>query len=162
MCFARCFMHGVDWFVEPHLILCPQNVLSKMKMKSDIFLMFWKYDRREYNVSAASTWLHHGVVDTDKELDLIEMAVYGNVIRPGLQCKCKSVAETLGTALYKSKGPEVSACELPYKATSFWQLQYLNSFILQSTPEPRLDLDLMIQLGRSRVFSISDLLPLQS
>jgi hypothetical protein len=38
----------------------------------------------------------------------------------------------------------------------------LNSFILQSTPEPRLDLDLMIQLGRSRVFSISDLLPLQS
>ncbi len=64
-------------------------------------------------------WLHHGVVDSDKELDLIEMAVYGNVIRPGLQCKCKSVAETLGTALYKSKGPEVSACELPYKATSF-------------------------------------------
>jgi len=56
---------------------------------------------------------------SDKELDLIEMAVYGNVIRPGLQCKCKSVAETLGTALYKSKGPEVSACELPYKATSF-------------------------------------------
>lgn len=54
----------------------------------------------------------------DKELDVIEMAVYGNVIRPGLQCKCKSVAETLGTALYKQKGPEVSSCELPYSSAS--------------------------------------------
>jgi hypothetical protein len=57
-------------------------------------------------------WLHHGVVVSDKELDLIEMVVYGNVIRPCLQCKCKSVAETLGTAFYKSKGPEVSAYEM--------------------------------------------------
>jgi hypothetical protein len=59
MHFARCFMHGVDWFgvlcVEPHSILCPQNVLAKMKMKSDIFLMFCKYDRRVYNIIAAST-----------------------------------------------------------------------------------------------------------
>lgn len=53
---------------------------------------------------------------TDKELDVIEMGVYGNVIRPGLQCKCKSVAETLGTTLYKQKGPEVSSCELPYSS----------------------------------------------
>ncbi|KAJ7552671.1 hypothetical protein O6H91_06G063900 [Diphasiastrum complanatum] len=51
---------------------------------------------------------------TDKELDVIEMAVYGNVIRPGLQCRCKSVAEKLGLASRKSKGPEM-ACELPYK-----------------------------------------------
>lgn len=55
---------------------------------------------------------------TDNELDVIEMGVYGNVIRPGLQCKCKSVAETLGTALYKQKGPEVSSCELPYSSAS--------------------------------------------
>lgn len=54
----------------------------------------------------------------DKELDVIEMAVYGNVIRPGLQCRCKSVAETLGTALSKSKGPEVLTCKLPYKQDS--------------------------------------------
>lgn len=52
---------------------------------------------------------------TDKELDIIEMAVYGNVIRPGLQCKCKSVGETLGIALSKAKGPEMASCELPYK-----------------------------------------------
>eukprot|EP00249_Psilotum_nudum_P004674 c18182_g1_i3 orf=233-871(-) len=49
---------------------------------------------------------------SDKELDIIEMAVYGNVIRPGLHCQCKSVGETLGTALRKSKGAQV-ACELP-------------------------------------------------
>ncbi|XP_024402901.1 uncharacterized protein [Physcomitrium patens] len=55
---------------------------------------------------------------TDKELDLIEMGVYGNVIRPGLQCKCKSVAETLGTALSKQKGPEMSSCKLPHSSAS--------------------------------------------
>jgi len=49
---------------------------------------------------------------TDKELDVIEMAVYGNVMRPGLQCRCKSVAEMLGQL--KSKSPQM-ACELPYK-----------------------------------------------
>ncbi|KAF3789917.1 hypothetical protein EJ110_NYTH05460 [Nymphaea thermarum] len=49
---------------------------------------------------------------TDKELDIIEMAVYGDVIRPGNQCRCKTVAEVLGH--YKSKGSSV-ACELPYK-----------------------------------------------
>ncbi|BBN16685.1 hypothetical protein MPTK1_7g08480 [Marchantia polymorpha subsp. ruderalis] len=53
----------------------------------------------------------------EKELDLIEMAVYGNVERPGMQCRCKSVAETLGTSLSKAKGPQMS-CELPYKSTS--------------------------------------------
>ena len=57
-------------------------------------------------------------VVADKELDVIEMGVYGNVIRPGLQCKCKSVAETLGTALYKQKGPEALSCELPYSSAS--------------------------------------------
>ncbi|EFJ06134.1 hypothetical protein SELMODRAFT_136010 [Selaginella moellendorffii] len=52
---------------------------------------------------------------TARELDLVEMAVYGNVIRPGLQCRCKSVSETLGNGVHKSKGHE-PACELPYKA----------------------------------------------
>uniref|UniRef100_A0A1D1ZEE6 5-methylcytosine-specific restriction enzyme A n=1 Tax=Anthurium amnicola TaxID=1678845 RepID=A0A1D1ZEE6_9ARAE len=52
---------------------------------------------------------------TDKELDIIEMAVYGDVIRPGNQCRCRTVAEMLG--LYKSKNP-LAACELPYKETS--------------------------------------------
>eukprot|EP00250_Pteridium_aquilinum_P001571 c11761_g1_i2 orf=176-550(+) len=51
---------------------------------------------------------------TDKELDVIEMAVYGDVIRPGLQCKCKSVGETLGVAI-KAKGPAMASCELPYQ-----------------------------------------------
>ncbi len=97
----------------------------------------WSFEWLLFVDNESHRWLHHGVVGTDKELDLIEMAVYGNVIRPGLQCKCKSVAETLGTALYKSKGPEVSACELPYKATSFWQLQYLNTFILHSLLQNR-------------------------
>lgn len=51
---------------------------------------------------------------TDKELDVIEMAVYGDVIRPGLQCKCKSVGEALGVVM-KAKGPVVTSCELPYQ-----------------------------------------------
>eukprot|EP00250_Pteridium_aquilinum_P034927 c8339_g1_i1 orf=212-718(+) len=55
---------------------------------------------------------------TDKELDIIEMAVYGNVIRPGLQCKCKSVGEILGTSLAKVKGSEMASCELPYKESA--------------------------------------------
>ncbi|KAI6683169.1 hypothetical protein NL676_029082 [Syzygium grande] len=48
---------------------------------------------------------------TDKELDIIEMAVYGDVIRPGNQCRCRTVAEMLGT--YKPKDPK-AACKLPY------------------------------------------------
>ncbi|KAI3412421.1 HNH domain-containing protein [Psidium guajava] len=48
---------------------------------------------------------------TDKELDIIEMAVYGDVIRPGNQCRCRTVAEMLGA--YKSKDPK-AACKLPY------------------------------------------------
>ncbi|PKU70982.1 uncharacterized protein LOC110115589 [Dendrobium catenatum] len=48
---------------------------------------------------------------TDKELDIIEMAVYGDVIRPGNECRCRTVAEMLGKV--KSKRP-VAACKLPY------------------------------------------------
>ncbi|KAG6479784.1 hypothetical protein ZIOFF_063258 [Zingiber officinale] len=47
-----------------------------------------------------------------KELDIIEMAVYGDVIRPGNQCRCRTVAEMMG--IVKSKNP-MAACELPYK-----------------------------------------------
>ncbi|XWS60492.1 hypothetical protein CRYUN_Cryun07bG0040700 [Craigia yunnanensis] len=47
----------------------------------------------------------------DKELDIIEMAVYGDVIRPGNQCRCRTVAEMLGQ--YKSKDNLV-ACKLPF------------------------------------------------
>eukprot|EP00897_Mesotaenium_endlicherianum_P006541 jgi/Mesen1/5915/ME000030S05181 len=50
---------------------------------------------------------------TDREMDLVEMAVYGDVIRPGMQCRVKSVAEALG--LTKAKGIQLG-CELPYKA----------------------------------------------
>ncbi|KAG0452053.1 hypothetical protein HPP92_026177 [Vanilla planifolia] len=35
---------------------------------------------------------------TDKEMDVIEMAVYGDVIRPGHECRCRTVAEMLGQA----------------------------------------------------------------
>ncbi|KAF5477082.1 hypothetical protein F2P56_003760 [Juglans regia] len=48
---------------------------------------------------------------TDKELDIIEMAVYGDVIRPGKECRCKTVAEMLGQ--YKSKDSSMAACKLP-------------------------------------------------
>ncbi|MBA0576735.1 hypothetical protein Golob_023806, partial [Gossypium lobatum] len=47
---------------------------------------------------------------TDKELDIIEMAVYGDVIRPGNQCRCRTIAEMLGQ--YKSKD-NLAACKLP-------------------------------------------------
>ncbi|KAL6622986.1 hypothetical protein ACP70R_032865 [Stipagrostis hirtigluma subsp. patula] len=45
-----------------------------------------------------------------KELDIIEMAVYGDVIRPGKQCRCRTVAEMLGKVKSKSN---IAACELP-------------------------------------------------
>lgn len=38
------------------------------------------------------------------------MAVYGNVIRPGKECRCRTVAEMLGQ--YKSKD-SIAACKLP-------------------------------------------------
>ncbi|XP_052176937.1 uncharacterized protein LOC127791157 isoform X4 [Diospyros lotus] len=52
---------------------------------------------------------------TDKELDMIEMAVYGDVIRPGNQCRCRTVAEALGQ--YKSKDRK-AACKLPHSDES--------------------------------------------
>ncbi|KAL5723003.1 hypothetical protein ACHQM5_006453 [Ranunculus cassubicifolius] len=52
---------------------------------------------------------------TDKELDIIEMAVYGDVIRPGNECRCRTVAEMLGQ--FKSKNP-MRPCELPRKEAS--------------------------------------------
>ncbi|XVF11866.1 hypothetical protein REPUB_Repub08aG0064200 [Reevesia pubescens] len=52
---------------------------------------------------------------TDKELDIIEMAVYGDVIRPGNQCRCRTVAEMLGQ--YKSKD-KLAACKLPFDKES--------------------------------------------
>lgn len=51
----------------------------------------------------------------DKELDIIEMAVYGDVTRPGKQCRCRTVAEMLGK--YKSKDDMV-ACRLPFDKES--------------------------------------------
>ncbi|KEH31971.1 uncharacterized protein [Medicago truncatula] len=47
---------------------------------------------------------------TDKELDIIEMAVYGDVIRPGNQCRCRTVDEVLGK--FKAKD-DTNACKLP-------------------------------------------------
>ncbi|XP_050901609.1 sulfite exporter TauE/SafE family protein 3-like [Lathyrus oleraceus] len=41
---------------------------------------------------------------TDKELDIIDMAVYGDVIRPGNQCRCRTVDEMLGKFKCISKG----------------------------------------------------------
>ncbi|XP_043704220.1 uncharacterized protein LOC122654275 [Telopea speciosissima] len=51
---------------------------------------------------------------TDKELDIIEMAVYGDVIRPGNQCRCRTMAEMLGQ--FKPKD-HMAACKLPYDET---------------------------------------------
>ena len=53
----------------------------------------------------------HWKFDADKELDIIEMAVYGNVVRPGKECRCRTVAEMLGQ--YKSEDHK-AACKLPY------------------------------------------------
>jgi hypothetical protein len=52
---------------------------------------------------------------SDKELDVIEMAVYGDVIRPGKQCRCKTVAEMLGQVKPKN---QMAACDLPYDDAS--------------------------------------------
>ncbi|KMZ57972.1 hypothetical protein ZOSMA_8030G00010 [Zostera marina] len=40
------------------------------------------------------------------------MAVYGDVVRPGNQCRCRTIAETLGRQKLKNS---LAACELPYK-----------------------------------------------
>ncbi|KAM7480060.1 hypothetical protein LguiA_028273 [Lonicera macranthoides] len=51
---------------------------------------------------------------TDKELDIIEMAVYGDVIRPGNECRCRTVAEMLGQYKSRDKYKErMAACKLP-------------------------------------------------
>ncbi|XP_024977227.1 uncharacterized protein LOC112514837 [Cynara cardunculus var. scolymus] len=47
---------------------------------------------------------------TDKELDIMEMAVYGDVIRPGNQCRCRSIAELVGKNKPKDN---TAACKLP-------------------------------------------------
>lgn len=52
---------------------------------------------------------------TDKELDIIEMAMYGDVIRPGKQCRCRIVAEVLGQVKPTN---HMAACELPDKGAS--------------------------------------------
>ncbi|KAH8493193.1 hypothetical protein Peur_072263 [Populus x canadensis] len=52
---------------------------------------------------------------TDKELDIIEMAVYGDVIRPGNQCRCRTIAEMLGQLKSKDR---VAACKLPFSNES--------------------------------------------
>ena len=51
----------------------------------------------------------------DKELGVIEMAVYGDVIRPGNECRWRTVTEMLGK--YKSKD-SMAACKLPHRAES--------------------------------------------
>ncbi|XP_042496595.1 uncharacterized protein LOC122075586 [Macadamia integrifolia] len=52
---------------------------------------------------------------TEKELDIIEMAVYGDVTRPGNQCRCRTMAEMLGQFKPKDR---MAACKLPYDETS--------------------------------------------
>ncbi|KAK1363442.1 HNH domain-containing protein [Heracleum sosnowskyi] len=47
---------------------------------------------------------------SDRELDVIEMAVYGDVIRLGNECRCRSVAEMLGKLKSKDR---TAACKLP-------------------------------------------------
>ncbi|PKA59864.1 hypothetical protein AXF42_Ash015922 [Apostasia shenzhenica] len=49
---------------------------------------------------------------TDQELDIIEMAVYGDVVRPGNHCRCRTVAEMLGKVRSKD---HLAACKLPYE-----------------------------------------------
>lgn len=51
----------------------------------------------------------------DRELDIIEMAVYGDVIRPGKECRCRTVAEMLGQ--FKPKDSK-AACKLPFDKQS--------------------------------------------
>ena len=75
-----------------HLIHCCRNICLK----------WWNICLKK------DTFFVHLV---DKELDIIEMAVYGDVIRPGNQCRCRTVAEMLGK--YKSKD-QMAACKLPF------------------------------------------------
>ncbi|XP_020548072.1 uncharacterized protein LOC105157958 isoform X2 [Sesamum indicum] len=73
-----------------------------------------KSDKQEVDSSQLKSY-SCDVKFTDKELDIIEMAVYGDVIRPGNQCRCRTVAEMLG--MYKSKD-QMAACKLPYNDDS--------------------------------------------
>ncbi|XAR65508.1 hypothetical protein NMG60_11009654 [Bertholletia excelsa] len=54
---------------------------------------------------------------TDKELDIIEMAVYGDVIRPGNVCRCRTVAEMLGNTSPKTVF-QLASCHLVRKHCS--------------------------------------------
>eukprot|EP00850_Spirogloea_muscicola_P024949 SM001831S04164 [mRNA] locus=s1831:1630:1824:- [translate_table: standard] len=48
------------------------------------------------------------------------MAVFGDVVRPGLQCRCQTVAEALGVAAKakRSQAAALAACQLPYRAAA--------------------------------------------
>ncbi|KAK3042708.1 hypothetical protein RJ639_000766 [Escallonia herrerae] len=83
------FLRHADGFVIVHLaaLFCIHFKRLSVCWKSDMLFQF-----------------------ADKELDIIEMAVYGDVVRPGNQCRCKTVAEMLRT--YKSKD-HMAACKLP-------------------------------------------------
>ncbi|WJX93930.1 hypothetical protein P8452_75403 [Trifolium repens] len=71
---------------------------------------------------------------TEKELDIIEMAVYGDVIRPGNQCRCRTVDEMLGK--FKAKD-NTNACKqlikynLTRKRRVVIQIKEIRRFILQ-------------------------------
>jgi hypothetical protein len=68
-----------------------------------------------FQLVVLSSKSHNFLQLSDKELDIVEMAVYGDVIRPGNQCRCRTVAEMLGQ--YKSKN-HMAACKLPYNDES--------------------------------------------
>ncbi|KAJ0106317.1 hypothetical protein Patl1_18813 [Pistacia atlantica] len=92
---------------------CDVKFTGQAKIHSILLLYVW-YDCNQFqgqSPGSSST----GIVRKDKELDIIEMAVYGDVIRPGNQCCCKTVAEMLGK--YKPKDP-LAACKLPQDGES--------------------------------------------
>ncbi|CAI9112029.1 OLC1v1012397C2 [Oldenlandia corymbosa var. corymbosa] len=68
--------------------------------------------KRFFNCSGCLCYEYDHVIpfSKDRELDLFEMAVYGDVIRPGKECRCRTVAEMLGKYKAKDSRP---ACELP-------------------------------------------------
>lgn len=54
---------------------------------------------------------------TDDELDMIELSVYGDVLRQGKRCRSRTVDEMLGK--YKSRN-QIPACNSSNDKLPFW------------------------------------------
>ncbi|KAL5647595.1 hypothetical protein ACJX0J_041950, partial [Zea mays] len=83
-------------------------------------------EMQDFSCESDKAWVAQAEMQ-DKELDIIEMAVYWDVIRPGKQCRCRIVAEVLGQVKPTNR---MAACE-PLKDHIYLHLNHLPPEVLK-------------------------------